>query len=240
MPVITEIAGQLNGAERAILSRAVLEASRPPRVVLEVGTWLGGGSTIHLLRALEQTGQGHLWGIEADQTIYNQMLANLRAAAPEAVNRFTAMFGFSTDVIPGWLQTLGDGARVDLVFLDGGNNPVEQIHEFHLLDPHIPVDGSLFAHDAKMRKGKWLTPYLSRLDNWRVTLHGASEVGLLEARKLADRPSASSRRAARAELAKLRCNPIEIAAALLPSSVCGLALGLLPRRLARRLSDGCK
>jgi len=24
------------------------------------------------------------------------------------------------------------------------------------------------AHDAKMRKGKWLVPYLSLLDNWQV------------------------------------------------------------------------
>jgi len=29
-----------------------------------LGTWLGGGSTLHILRALEQNGVGHLYGIE--------------------------------------------------------------------------------------------------------------------------------------------------------------------------------
>jgi predicted O-methyltransferase YrrM len=60
-----EIEGQLSAKEREYLTNAVMGAPRPPRVVLEVGTWLGGGSTIHILRALEQNRQGHLWGIEA-------------------------------------------------------------------------------------------------------------------------------------------------------------------------------
>src|SRR5437588_650673 len=50
----SEIAGQLSAMERELLTNSVLQASRKPQIVLEVGTWLGGGSTLHLLRALER------------------------------------------------------------------------------------------------------------------------------------------------------------------------------------------
>ena len=236
----SQIEGQLSAGERQRLTAAVLEAPQKPRVVIEVGTWLGGGSTLHILRALERNGEGHLWGVEADRSIYQRMLANLQAAAPEVCHRFTPLFGYSDDVIPQWLAERGPAVQVDLAFLDGGNNPGEQVMEFHLLDPHIPVGGQLMAHDARVRKGKWLVPYLSRLDHWQVQLIDESEVGLLHAGKRALQPSKASRRAARAFLMRQRCNPVEIAAALLPSPVCGWVLKRLPQRLARSLSEGCK
>ena len=64
------IPGQLSSAEPELLTNAILRAPKPPKVVLEVGTWLGGGSTVHILRALQQLGEGHLWGIEADRSIF--------------------------------------------------------------------------------------------------------------------------------------------------------------------------
>ena len=234
------IEGQLNAVERRLLTEAIVGAAVKPRVLIEVGTWYGGGSTLHILRALEKNGVGHLWGIEADRSVYERMTSNLRHGVPAACQRFTALFGFSEDVIPRWLAERGTDASVDFVFLDGGNNPGEQIAEFRLLDPHIPVGGQLMAHDAKLRKGKWLVPYLSRLDNWQTELHDVSDEGLLHAWKVADRPSLASRAAAQAGLRRMRCNPAEIAAAILPAGICGLVLRLLPRRLAWRLSDGRK
>jgi predicted O-methyltransferase YrrM len=237
MPV-PQIEGQLNEIERRSLTEAITRAAEKPRVVIEVGTWLGGGSTLHILRALERNGAGQLWGIEANQSIYEQMLVNIRAALPEASNRFKPLFGFSQDVIRQWLAEQPADVAVDFAFLDGGNNPMEQIEEFQLLDPHIPVGGQLMSHDANVRKGKWLVPYLRRLDNWQARLVEGSELGLLHARKIAAQPSPASRRAARARLFMMRCNPVEIAAAILPSKICGWFLGLLPRRFSRRLSDG--
>lgn len=235
-----EIAGQLNDEERRLLVEAVLKAPRRPKVLLEVGTWLGGGSTLHLLRALEKNGEGHLWGIEVDRAIYDRMLENIRIAAPEAAHRFTPIFGYSQDVIPQWIAQHQNNLVIDLVFLDGGNNPGEQIREFQLLDPYLPIGGQILAHDAKMRKGKWLVPYLSLLDNWKVQLYDLSECGLMHATKIASQPSRASCRAARIALLRMRCNPVEIAASILPAKVCGFALSLLPERIARRLSEGCK
>jgi len=239
MPPIT-IEGQLNPAERRLLAEAIRNVSPKPQVVIEVGTWLGGGSTLHILRALELNGTGHLWGIEADRSIYEAMLVNIRRAAPEAAHRFTPLFGFSQRVIPEWLAQQGEGIRVDLAFLDGGNNPREQMEEFHLLDPHIPVGGQLLAHDAKLRKGAWLVPYLSRLDNWQVTLHDISVEGLLHARKIAEQPSARSLQAAERALCRARWHPREIVAAICPAWLKRWGLRVMPRRLARRITDGRK
>lgn len=233
-----EIAGQLNMVERQLLREAILSAHPKPQVVLEVGTWLGGGSTLVFLRALEQNGEGHLWGIEADRSIYDAMLANIGAAAPEALHRFTPLFGFSDAVIPEWLRDRAAEFLIDLVFLDGGDNPLEQITEFKLLDARVPVGGQLFSHDAKLRKGRWLVPYVSALDNWSSQLHDASDEGLFQAQKIRENPSASSLRMAEKTLRRQRLNPIEIAGALLPRAANEFLLRLLPVGLLRRITQG--
>jgi len=233
-----EITGQLNSKERSIISDAILNHEPKPRAVLEVGTWLGGGSTLHILRALEQNGSGHLWGIEADRSIYDQMLANLRSAVPNALGRFTPLFGFSDEVIPTWLKKQPDNFQIDVAFLDGGNNPNEQIQEFLLIEPRMSVGAVLMSHDAKLRKGKWLVPFVSALDNWSSQLHDVSEEGLFAATKIGNRPSASSLRKAKAQLRRMRMQPAEIAAAILPAKVCAWILQKLPGRLSDRLSQG--
>jgi hypothetical protein len=232
------IEGQLNADERRLLTEAILKAKTPPRVVVEVGTWLGGGSTLHILRALEQNGAGKLWGVEADRSIYERMIASIRAAVPESAQRFTPLFGFSEEVLPKWLAEQPSGFRVDLAFLDGGNRPSEQICEFKLLDPFIPVGGQLMGHDAKLRKGKWLVPYVSALDNWEAQLHDVSVEGLFYARKVAERPSPTSLAEAEARLRRLRRQPSELAAVILPQPVRKLMLRLLPLRLVRSLAEG--
>jgi predicted O-methyltransferase YrrM len=232
------IPGQMSDGERRLLTTAILDAPKKPAVVLEAGTWLGGGSTLHILRALHQNGAGRLWGIEINRSIYTQMIANIQTALPEAVDRFTPILGRSQDVIPQWLAERGAANQIDFVFLDGGDNPLEQIIEFKLLADRIPVGGRLMAHDAKMRKGKWLVPYLSLLDNWQVQLHELSEVGLLDAVKLQDRPSPASLRAAERKLLRMRLVLMELVAAILPSWFCGIILKAMPVKFKQRLWRG--
>jgi hypothetical protein len=52
-----------------------------------------------------------------------------------------------------------------------------------------------------------------------VQLHELSEVGLLDAIKLQDRPGPASLRAAERRLFRMRLEPMELAAAILPSSL---------------------
>jgi hypothetical protein len=236
----TVMEGQLNPAERALLTDAILKAPKKPEVVIEVGTWLGGGSTVTFLRALEQNGAGHLWGIEADRSIYDRMTANLTALAPEVMGRFTPLFGFSDQVIPRWIEEQKKPLQIDVAFLDGGNNPAEQITEFELLDPYLPVGAQLFGHDANHRKGKWLIPYLARLDNWESQVHSFSAEGLMAARKLAAQPSAESLRAAKAHLLKMRWAPVEVAARFAPNGLKRFIFSVMPPSFAQRVADGRK
>ena len=71
------------------------------------------------------------------------------------------------------------------------------------------------------------------LDHWRLEQHDIREFGLLSARKIKAHPSPASARAAGRHLLKMRCHPVEIAAAVLPSNVCGFVPGRLPSRWAK-------
>jgi hypothetical protein len=86
-----------------------------------------------------------------------------------------------------------------------------------------------------MRKGKWLVPYLSLLDNWEVQLHELSEVGLLDAVKLREQPGAASLQAAERKLLRMRLKPVEVAGALLPAGLNKVILEAMPEKLRRRL-----
>lgn len=232
------IEGQLNSRERAFIFDTVVKTPVKMRLALEVGTWLGGGSTLHILLALQKRGEGHLYGIEADRSIYERMIANIRAAAPEAAGRFTPLFGTSVQVLPPWLKNLSDDQEIGFAFLDGGDNPFEQIEEFKLLAPRIGIGGVLAAHDARMRKGKWLAPYVSLLDNWRAEILDLSVAGVFCGRKLAAEPSPASLRAAERKLMQMRLEPKEFLSRFMPKWCRGMVLRLLPRRLSRRLTLG--
>lgn len=234
----TAIEGQLNERERAFIFDTIVNAPVKTRLALEVGTFLGGGSTLHILRALEKNGDGHLYGIEADRSIYERMIVNIRAAAPESAGRFTPLFGISTEVLPSWLASLGGSQEIGFAFLDGGDSPSEQIEEFKLLASHISIGGALVAHDARMRKGKWLAPYVGLLDNWKAEVLDLSVEGVFCAQKLAPEPSPASLRAAERKLAQMRLEPKEFLSRFIPRRCCGIILRLLPTNLRRRLTLG--
>jgi hypothetical protein len=166
------------------------------------------------------------------------MIANISAAIPEAVDRFTPLFGLSDDVLPGWLGGLPSGAEIDLAFLDGGDNPLEQIHEFELLAPHIKTGGVLMAHDARMRKGKWLCPYVSLLDNWQSQTFDYSHEGLFHAVKTGAQPSEASRRAAARKLRSMRLEPMELLGSMLPGKANETIMRILPKSLRAKLFKG--
>lgn len=236
-PAYTGPAGQLSDQERQMLVQATLD--HKPGVVLEVGTWLGGGSTIHILNALEKNGRGHLWGIESVRSIYEKMMENIRQYAPQAWPRFTPLFGRSDEVIPPWLEEQAAGGRfqIDLAFLDGGDNPLEQILEFKMIDPFMPVGSLLFAHDAKRRKAKWLVPYLRATGHWDIQIHDSSSVGMLSAVKKAAQPGAESLRQAEADLARRKWEPVEVIGRFLPSALCAAILRFTPQGVRRRLGQ---
>jgi predicted O-methyltransferase YrrM len=227
------IESQLSPSEKAILGQ-VVEKFASPRI-LEIGTYKGGGSTLTFLEAIKSKGRGSLIGVEASAAVFSEMKENIESVDPDYFRFFEAIEGFSQQVIP---EILTKVSSFDIVFLDGGNNPREQIEEFELIKNSIPVGGHLFSHDANLRKGRWLVPYLLEFDNWRTTVHQVSEEGLLEAVKLDESPSAQS--SARATQCLQRCmrSPVEVATRFFPSHLKGAVLSLMPYKLRRRLGEG--
>jgi hypothetical protein len=208
------IESQLHPTEKAILSGNVRAIPNP--TILEIGTFKGGGSTLAFLEALKRKGAGKLIGIEADPDVFVEMKTNIASVDPEYFAFFEPISGFSQRVIPGLLT------------------------KYQLLKDAIPVGGYVFSHDANLRKGHWFVPYISQLDNWKVTLHQVSEEGLLEAEKLGDSPSTASLRRAQGMLRRKMLSPVELATLFFPSSFKGFVLKLLPLKIRRRIGEGRK
>jgi hypothetical protein len=226
--------GQLNSVERNLIVEAVTSLLPDKPVCLEVGTYKGGGSTLHILKALAKS-DGILFGIEASQQIFQEMSASLVYHQPELCRRFFPVCGFSQKVIP----SLVDESRlrkVNFAFLDGGNNPNEQIEEFFILDSLMPVGSILMSHDAFLRKGKFLRRILPLLDHWQTEILPVSTEGLLVAKKVASQPTNSFK--AKLVLFLCRLSPLELAAKLSPHWFRSTLFRALPQRLTAWIADG--
>lgn len=228
--------GQLNEAERTQIDEALSTLLQERPICLEVGTYKGGGSTLRILRTLAK-GEGQLYGIEASPEIFSEMKSGLLAREPELCQRFVPLCGFSQKVLPD-LFSRQIVPRVNFVFLDGGNNPREQIEEFDMLDPHMPVGSILMAHDALLRKGKWLRRILPLLNHFETRILPLSTEGLLVAKKVRDRPTRWSATMAKCMLFLNQLAPLELAARLVPAGIRALPFRFLPRRFAAWIADG--
>jgi len=228
--------GQLNDVERNYIFQAVAELLPKKPACIEVGTDKGGGSTLQILQALAH-GEGLLFGIEASQENYAEMTKTLLLREPGLFKRCGPSCGFSQKVIPALIAKRRLPA-VDFAFLDGGNNPREQITEFKLLDPLMPVGSALMAHDVLLRKGKWLRRFLPLLDHYETRILPISTEGLLVAKKIRPRPSTGSKAIACLVLTLSICAPLELVSRLTPSWLCAFFLKLLPRKLSVRIAEG--
>lgn len=228
--------GQLNELERKKIEQIILE--NKPQFCIEVGTWYGGGSTKTILTALKKNNTGFLFGIEYDKSIYKKMVENISSYFPDISNYFKPYFGRSTEAI---IQILEENQldKIDFVFLDGGNNPNEQIQEFKLLDRLIPIGGFIIAHDVKVRKGKYLKRYLKHLSNYSMEILD-TETGLLISKKLSLKPRPINKLKANLFLTFQRANPIELFASILTTSVKTKLLKILPLSLRYRITNGRK
>jgi len=226
--------GQLNSAERNLIFDIVTRLLPEKPVCLEVGTYKGGGSTLHILKALSR-GDGILFGIEASKTIYQEMKASLLFHQPDLCRRFTPLWGFSQQVIPSLVNS-GRLQKVNFAFLDGGNNPCEQIDEFFILDPLMPVGSVLMSHDAFLRKGKFLRRILPLMDHWKTEILPISTEGVLVATKIASQPANPFK--ARLVLFLCRLTPLEVAAKLTPQWFRSALFRALPHKLAAWIADG--
>jgi len=226
--------GQLHDLERNKIAEII--HTTKPDICIEVGTWYGGGSTKTILNSLKNIENGFLFGIEYDKSIYSKMIENITNYLPDVQQYFKPYFGRSKNAIPKIIKE-NNLTKIDFVFLDGGNNPNEQIKEFKILNNFMPVGGYLLAHDINVRKGKYFKNYVRNINLFDIEII-STETGLLIAKKTQNRYSAMGKFRAEVVLLSQRLNPIELSAVFLSSKLKNILLKFIPSKLAYKLTNG--
>ena len=154
--------GQLWNADRACLHETVLEVK--PKVIFEVGTWLGGGSTLSMARALQKNGFGELHTSEVITAVHGEAVKIYREEFPDLVPFVHFYLGSSLQVFPPALV----GKSVDMIFLDGAENADETVLELAMFVPFMHPGSTLCVHDWNTEKARKLRSILEISDDWRI------------------------------------------------------------------------
>ena len=157
-----EIPGQLWFADRKAIYQTV-KACRP-RIVFEIGTWQGGGSTLFITQALYENGAGRLHTVELDPDKQAQAVENYRRYCPDLLPFVDFHAGSSTDVYPSVLRREG---RADLLFLDGFGDE-QSLAEFEMFAPYLKAGAIVIAHDWFDVKMSLLRPLLEADLSWQI------------------------------------------------------------------------
>jgi len=150
--------GQLLPAEREFLYRSVM--AHRPAVVLEVGTWNGGGSTLQIHHALCAIEYGMLYTCETDA----ERFATAHAYYHDKLH-IECRHQPSTDLIEDLIAT---GTIPDIVFFDGAEDADLTLSDFKLISEHMKPGSIFMCHDwdAPSKKAASLRPYIEVADDW--------------------------------------------------------------------------
>lgn len=151
--------GQLSPFERKVLYESVISCR--PRIVIEIGTWKGGGSTYIISSALHELGGGLLLSMESNADFHNHAV-NLYSTSLHMLKPYIALMYGESLILLGPLTS--SGIQIDYAILDGDVSADQTVKEFSLIDKSMPVNGRVFCHD-------WNT---SKMDKMKDTLSGCS------------------------------------------------------------------
>ena len=160
-------AGQLHNEERKLLFETIYNMR--PKVVCEVGTCRGGGSTYYIAKALECAGgnDGVLFTIENNPEFiaYRTHLYESTEEFIALKDRIVFIVGNSLSVYPDILKNL---KSIDVCMLDGAEDSLQNLYEFCMFKPFIPVGGILFCHDWDTLKTDFLRPVIDQDKDWKI------------------------------------------------------------------------
>jgi hypothetical protein len=156
--------GQMWFEDRRVLYDTVRRVK--PKVCFEVGTWLGGGSTLVIARALQKNGFGHLHTIETDDWAYPRAVESYERHAPDLKQFVTLHKGDYREHFPELIERAG---TIDFFVLDGAEDAQETLDQFHYFDAHSHTGTELFAHDWETEKARLVRPELESSKTWRIT-----------------------------------------------------------------------
>jgi predicted O-methyltransferase YrrM len=156
------IPGQMYFEDRRVLFNAIRRL-RPSRC-FEIGTWLGGGSTLVVARALARNGSGRLHTIEIQEDIRAQAVALYSKHLPQLQPFVDFHQGDYRDVFPELLEEDG----VDFFVLDGAEDGAQTLAQFEFFDEHSHAGTALFAHDWETEKAAQVRPLLENSQVWQI------------------------------------------------------------------------
>lgn len=156
--------GQMWFEDRRVLYDTVRRLK--PRHCFEVGTWMGGGSTLVIARALRDNGVGKLHTIEVLDDVHREAVDRYRTHVPELLPFVELHHGDYAEVFPPLLDEAGG---VDFFVLDGAEDGAQTVEQFHFFDERSHAGTELFAHDWNTEKTRLLRPVLEGHPAWEIT-----------------------------------------------------------------------
>jgi hypothetical protein len=174
-----QMPGQMYFEDRRVLYDAVRRL-RPSRC-FEVGTWMGGGSTLVIARALRDNGAGKLHTIELLEDVHRQAVGYYERHVPELRPYVEFHLGDYREHFPALVE---DGG-VDFFVLDGAEDAEQTMEQFRFFDERSHVGTALFAHDWESEKSRLVRPEIEASSRWDVVATAAppKSVGLAVAER---------------------------------------------------------
>ncbi len=178
--------GQMWPAERDFLANAIKE--RNPSIILEVGTWKGGGSTLQIANAMAESST--LITCEVDKNFYDQAMRDLSDHKNFDNIKFNNVPSYELidDIIE-------NGVIPEFVFFDGPEDPEINYNDFKRLEEYVKPGTYFCMHDWDLgvradgltsTKAEYVRPYVEKSDKWDIlrTLTSPVSVGIVLAKKL--------------------------------------------------------
>ncbi len=165
--------GQLSQEEKNYLTSVVLHIK--PNIVLESGTWFGGGSTLSLVHGLYKNKKGILHTVE-------EVVGFFQVASNYYVNsKYSSFIKLYNDSFISVINNM-NLSEVDLFFLDGGDEtpegqhklPIseyinnydvsENVQSFKIIEKQIKPNTHLILHDWNIPhgRGNFIKRYLEK------------------------------------------------------------------------------
>ena len=187
--------GQLVNEDRSYLHSLVLGIK--PEIVIESGTWKGGGSTYFLTTALYKNNKGILYTYEEQKLFYDIAYKFYEGSELEPFIKL-----FNEDFVKA-METIDQSilSKTSLIFLDGGDETVdghlklpttaypdasENLASFKILEKRISSGTHVVCHDWLDGRGAWIKMYLDSIkwSGWKLLYLNPRSVGMSHLIKL--------------------------------------------------------
>lgn len=187
--------GQLVDGDRNYLYALTLGIK--PQIIIESGTWKGGGSTYFLVSALKKNQKGILYTYEEQKQFYDIAFNFYNTEEWKPYIKL-----FNEDFVKAMIninQEILD--NTSLIFLDGGDETVEgqlklpankypehseNLASFKILEKRIKTGTSVVCHDWLGGRGEWIKIYLDskKWEGWKLLYLNTNSVGMSHLIKL--------------------------------------------------------